>query len=185
MLQRVWSFLKSPDGTLWRHISTETKAKIVLHLLAWGLIIGMTLGFLSGAITEMLGIDLGNHASEKIIKEASALPIIFLTVIMAPVLEELIFRGPLTWFRDKSYFNYVVYLSILLFGALHLFNFEHSEYLYILSPILVAPQMVLGVFLGYVRIRLGLLWAILLHAAFNAVLVVPVILIKIFNLPLE
>lgn len=181
MLQKVWDFIKSPDGVLWRHIPVHTKLKIVLHLLAWGIFLGVSLGLSIGLITEILGVDLGVHATEKYLRDYPVLSLILLAVIVAPVLEELVFRGPLTWFRNKSYFKHIYYTSIILFAAVHLYNFELSKEVYALSPILVAPQMVLGAFLGYVRIRLGLFWAILLHATYNAVLVLPVAMIKLFN----
>ncbi|MDX1362927.1 CPBP family intramembrane glutamic endopeptidase [Arenibacter latericius] len=184
MLKRVWSFLKSPDGVQWRHISTGTKLNVVYQLLILGLVLGFSLNVFSVLITEILGIDLGAHASEMLF-EMSTLSVVLLTVVIAPVFEELLFRGPLIWFKNKSYFKYVFYLSIVLFGSVHLLNFEASLGLYTLSFIIVAPQMILGVFLGYIRIRMGLSWAILLHAAHNGVLTLLLIITKLFNLPLE
>ncbi|MCM4166196.1 hypothetical protein KCTC52924_03119 [Arenibacter antarcticus] len=181
MLQKVWDFTKSPDGMLWRHISTETKLKTILHLLSWGLFLGLSIGLFIGWITDLLEIDLGTHATEKYLKNYSILWFIFLAVILAPVLEELVFRGPLSWFRNKSYFKYIFYASIILFAGVHLSNFRLPKETYALAPILVAPQMVLGAFLGYARIRLGLFWAIILHASYNAVLILPIAMINLFN----
>ena len=50
----------------------------------------------------------------------------------------------------------IFWLTVLMFGSLA-----------ILLP-LVLPQFILGMLLGYVRVRIGLWSAILLHAAHNA-----------------
>jgi hypothetical protein len=55
----------------------------------------------------------------------------------------------------------------------------------LLSPLLVAPQLTVGVFLGFIRVRFGLNWAIALHAFYNLILVGPAILLKALNPPLE
>ncbi|GGW25904.1 CPBP family intramembrane glutamic endopeptidase [Arenibacter certesii] len=184
MLIRVWSFVKSPDGAQWRHISTGTKLNVMFQLLILGLVLGISTGIFLGLITEISGVDLGTHASEKWL-EKSTFSVIFFVAVLAPVLEEILFRGPLTWFKDKTYFKYVYYTSIVLFGGVHLSNFELSNELYALSLIVVAPQIILGAILGYIRIRMGLKWAIFLHASHNGVLLVPLVIMKLLNFPLE
>jgi len=91
-------------------------------------------------------------------------------VVLAPVLEEMIFRGPLGFFKTSPYFPFAFYCSFVLFGLIHLGNFEITPAVLLLSPLLVAPQTIMGVFLGYIRVRLGLSWAILLHASHNGIL---------------
>jgi hypothetical protein len=105
-------------------------------------------------------------------------------IILAPVLEELIFRGPLIFFRNSRFFPYIFYGITLLFGFYHITNFELSRQVLLLSPLLVAPQLCVGVFLGYIRVRFGLLWAMLLHALYNFALLGPVLLLKYLNIPL-
>lgn len=185
MLKRVWRFIKSPDGIQWRHASLDLKLKVLLHLLVLGLVLGMSMSLIIGWLTEILKIDLGPHASQHFFEKSSALTLLFFAVIMAPVLEELVFRGPLSWFREKTYFKYTYYASIILFGYVHLLNFDLFKEILILSPILVGPQLILGSFLGYVRVKMGLGWAIILHASHNAVLLVPILMMKLANLPLE
>ena len=45
-------------------------------------------------------------------------------VIAAPLLEELLFRAPITLFQNKKYFKIVFYTFALVFGFIHLSNFE-------------------------------------------------------------
>ena len=62
------------------------------------------------------------------------------------------------------------YLISIAFGLIHILNFEPSLNIYLLAPILVAPQIVIGINLGYLRIRFGLIWSILFHAFHNGIL---------------
>ena len=56
------------------------------------------------------------------------------------------------------------------FGLMHITNFEPSLNIYLLAPILVAPQILIGINLGYLRVRFGLIWSILFHAFYNGIL---------------
>ncbi|EAQ28252.1 hypothetical protein NAP1_11673 [Erythrobacter sp. NAP1] len=73
-------------------------------------------------------------------------------------------RPPFGWFAFA--FPVFFWLSTVAFALVHLWNFEEGS-LAILLP-LVLPQFILGMLLGYVRVRIGLWSAILLHAAHNA-----------------
>jgi len=70
---------------------------------------------------------------------------------------------------DKFY-DWVFYLMTMAFGLMHIMNFEPSLNIYLLAPILVAPQILIGINLGYLRVRFGLIWSILFHAFYNGVL---------------
>ncbi|MGB7420097.1 MAG: CPBP family glutamic-type intramembrane protease [Erythrobacter sp.] len=59
------------------------------------------------------------------------------------------------------------WLSTLGFALIHIANFGDAPLLAVLP--LVVPQFVIGALLGYVRVRIGLWAAILLHAAHNAI----------------
>lgn len=93
---------------------------------------------------------------------------IVLAVIIAPVLEELVFRYPLKFVKPK-YVKIGVYFSSIAFGLIHSINYENSQPLfYALLPIIVSPQALGGLFLAYLRLREGLLWSMFAHALFNA-----------------
>lgn len=68
------------------------------------------------------------------------------------------------WFAAR--FAVIVWGSAILFGLIHLGNFQAPE-----NPVglvVVAPQVLGGVILAYVRTRLGLATAIAYHAGYNA-----------------
>ena len=60
------------------------------------------------------------------------------------------------------------YFLTIAFGLVHLSNFVITNNVIYFAPILVAPQIVLGGYLGFIRVKFGLLYSILLHAAYNA-----------------
>lgn len=97
------------------------------------------------------------------------------TVIVgiAPIVEELIFRYPLKFARN-GVLKLAVYVSSLVFGLYHLFNYSNQEVLfYALAPIIVGSQLFGGFLLAYLRVKHGLRWSILAHAVFNALIVIP------------
>ncbi len=121
--------------------------------------------------------------------------IFLLAVVIAPLIEELVFRLPLKyernyfaqildtyfndWIKDRwgCIFKYFLYFMVLAFGLIHLSNFNNNESIfYILGPIIVGSQLVGGLLISYVRIKLGFLWGVLQHSLFNFVGVVFVML---------
>lgn len=70
------------------------------------------------------------------------------------------------WLRNRVA---VFWLIVLLFGLIHLDNYDLGMIPWYLYLPTVLPQLIGGVFLGIVRIRFGFLWAILLHASYNLV----------------
>lgn len=77
-------------------------------------------------------------------------------------------RPPMRWFA--ALFPGFFWFSTLAFALVHLANFDALDgwgSLGILLP-LVLPQLILGGLLGYIRVRIGLWAAMLLHAVHNA-----------------
>lgn len=115
--------------------------------------------------------------------------------IVAPLLEETIFRLPLRFKRNyfvrllnkisggtnikflwDKFYGIVFYLSAFIFGAIHAFNFdEEPDFIfYLLIPLLTISQICTGIILGYVRLKLSFLHGVLFHAIFNfTVIMVP------------
>ncbi|MBU2905693.1 CPBP family intramembrane metalloprotease [Arenibacter algicola] len=184
MLAKVWEFTKAPVYKRLDHVPNPLKIKIVLALLQWGIIMGVTVGIFNQWLIGLLKIDLGEHAIDKFLENYSIVPLFFMAVIFAPAVEEILFRGPLICFKNKKYFKFILYASVLLFAAVHMTNFEMSREVYYIAPLLVAPQLILGVFLGYIRVKLGLGWSICLHAMYNGVLITPILLYNFLNFPL-
>lgn len=72
-------------------------------------------------------------------------------------------KPPMRWFA--AIFPLFYWLSVLSFALVHLANFEEGGAILLA---LVLPQFVLGTLLGYVRVRIGLWAAMVLHGAHNA-----------------
>jgi membrane protease YdiL (CAAX protease family) len=73
--------------------------------------------------------------------------------------------------RWQRSFRWLFYGSALLFGLTHLGNYSFSEaglVTIVAAPLLILPQALGGVVLGYNRVRLGIPWAMAQHAAYNA-----------------
>ncbi len=76
----------------------------------------------------------------------------------------------------KYKFHYLFYFVTILFALVHIQNFTYSKSLLILIPLLVLPQLFTGIFLGYLRVKLGFIWSMLLHFSHNAIFMIPLIL---------
>lgn len=79
-------------------------------------------------------------------------------------------RRPLPWSwrrRQVDFFPWTFHLASLAFSAVHLYNFNLGQTPLWLLPLLVLPQWVTGMVLGWLRVRAGIGAAILLHAIFN------------------
>lgn len=64
-------------------------------------------------------------------------------------------------------FPYIFYTTAILFAFAHILNYNLPAEKWFLSPILVLPQFLLGLVLGFVRIKYGLWASILVHAMNN------------------
>tara|TARA_R110002051_G_scaffold236232_2_gene297472 strand:- start:4912 stop:5466 length:555 start_codon:yes stop_codon:yes gene_type:complete len=179
MINTIWDFIKRPIYLPYSEITPQEKKSIFLKLLILNIAFSFGLGMLTGLITTLLKVDLGDHGLDEIFKKHNVYFVFLLAVIIAPIIEELVFRGPLFFLKKSKFFKYAFYASALLFGAVHLTNFESYANFLWLTPILVAPQTVAGVFLGFARVKLGLGWSILLHACHNGILLSPLLLFKL------
>jgi membrane protease YdiL (CAAX protease family) len=76
-----------------------------------------------------------------------------------------------------SYIGWIFYGSTVLFGALHIFNFDAKTYF--VAPLVVMPQMTAGLFLAFIRLRYGFWWSVLAHGFHNFCLLFPLILLTL------
>ena len=75
-------------------------------------------------------------------------------------------------FWRLKYF-YVFYTTVAIFGLLHITNFNVRTITILLIPILIMPQLILGLFCGYIRLRLGFFWGCLFHISHNFIYLLP------------
>ncbi|ABW25758.1 hypothetical protein AM1_0712 [Acaryochloris marina MBIC11017] len=68
----------------------------------------------------------------------------------------------------------------LAFGLIHVSNFTSlGVQALLLAPLLVLPQIVIGVFLGFIRLQYGFWWAVLTHGFHNACAITPLLLVRL------
>ncbi|OWT58374.1 CPBP family intramembrane glutamic endopeptidase [Candidimonas nitroreducens] len=80
-------------------------------------------------------------------------------------------REPMSWrnrLRYRRGFPWVFHLAMLAFAAVHLHNFSMPHTPYWLMPLLVLPQWMTGLVLGWIRTRRGIGASMLLHGLFNS-----------------
>ena len=195
----LWYFIKKPVEL--KQVRIPIKVKIGTCLALFIIQIPPLLGLsaLLGGL-EILGLwEDDMHRLQKIFKEMKPDLIFFFAVIIAPFLEEIMFRLVLK-FRSNflilwplqllillqvsnkinllktirnfwnKFYVWIFYLITIAFGLIHILNFKPSINIYLLAPVLVAPQILIGISLGYLRIRFGLIWSILFHAFYNGIL---------------
>lgn len=68
---------------------------------------------------------------------------------------------------SKKAYPFVFYFSAIIFGSLHLYNFEGLSFRDPAFVIFISSQTFGGLTLGYLRIKFGLRYSMLSHAAFN------------------
>ena len=195
----LWRFIKKPVELSEDKASLQLKIGTCGALFLIQIPPLLVLMALVGGL-EQLGLwDEDMHSLQKIFQEMEPVLIFFFAVIVAPLFEEVMFRLILR-FRSNflilwsihigvalhlgqkrsllktarkvwdKFYGRVFYLMTMAFGLMHIMNFEPSLNIYLLAPILVAPQILIGINLGYLRVRFGLIWSILFHAFYNGVL---------------
>lgn len=167
-LSELFAYLKNPIAEADENTNLHYRFKKFLHLLMICILTGALLTPLFVAIESLGWVDMKQHAMEKIMETYPKYVIFILAVVIAPVFEELFFRAPLTLFKNLTNFKWVFYIFAALFGLVHISNYEITTNVLLLTPILIAPQTILGGYLGFVRVRFGLQWSMLLHAFYNA-----------------
>ncbi|MEN8789615.1 MAG: CPBP family intramembrane glutamic endopeptidase [Flavobacteriaceae bacterium] len=178
-------FIKKPEYQQIEGWDLKTRISLLVKLLALSLLLSFTIAIILSALENITDLDLGEHAINLLFEEYSPVFILLVVAVLAPIIEELIFRGPLYLFRNNRYFGIIFYLITLIFGFYHITNFEINPTVIYLAPLLVSPQLFIGLILGYVRVKLGLIWAMLLHSIYNIVLVGPIVLAHILEIPIQ
>lgn len=181
MFQDIIQFIKNPIYKEDMNSDIKYKFNVLILVLTLAIALSIALGIVISLLQRALDLDFGKHAMELLFDQYSVSFIFGAAILIAPLLEELIFRGPLVFFKNSKFFPHIFYGTTLLFAFYHILNFEITSTIVLFSPVLVAPQLAVGLLLGFIRVRLGLSWAILLHAAYNFILVGPLLLLKELN----
>ena len=185
MLEELIAFAKKPIYEQDVNSNASDKLRLFTKLLVLALGSSILLLIIASVIQYIFNIEVGKHAIDDLFDNNSEIKIFVLVVILAPFLEELIFRGPLLFFKNSEYFPIVLYIFTIAFGLVHISNFELTTQVLLLSPLLVAPQISVGFILGYIRVKFGLIWSMALHACYNMALIIPLLLVKLLDIPIE
>lgn len=185
-LSSVWqdlvTFVKNPRLDPLPTTFLEQPQKIFPYLLALDFILMIPVMGIVGAT----GVEDTDHEITKMLDNPMMLALF--AVVLAPILEELMFRFPIgNWWKVPASFfgeNQVIewpivtwcqrnfkmlfWVFTIVFAAVHFTNFAGTVPLYF-APILVLPQFVLGVMLGYIRVGWGTRYSMLFHAIHNGI----------------
>ena len=168
LIRHFIRFLRDPNHPDYKTLSANRKlTDVELYYLVFSVFICLSIG----SVVEFLKEFSFLNTLKVIERENKLFHLILGAIILAPVLEEGIFRLFLGSFRNKPYFKFFFYISALLFGWIHIFNFEFTSSHYVFIPIIALPQTMLGLILGCIRINYGFWYGVLLHFLYNAVLV--------------
>jgi len=194
----LFAFLRNPKDLNEFHKSAKAKLKFVFYLFLFGLLINLCISALISAFESFNVFDSGPHLLENYL-EYSYLKLIFLTALFIPTVEELIFRLPLRYktnyaFRFIFYiisifssinadrilelqkrswthiYKYFFYFLSFVFAFIHFFNFENYKSIIFFIPLLILPQFVSGLIIGFIRVKYGFIYGILYHSFHNFIL---------------
>ena len=171
-------YLKNPILQVDENTSLKHRFKIFLQILAICILTAIIITPIFGIIEELQWVNMENHKVEMLFKDMGKLNVLLLGAILIPIIEEAIFRGPITSFKNPKYFKIAFYFFALLFGFIHITNFEITTNVLLLSPLLVLPQILLGGYFGYIRVRFGIQWSMLLHGTYNCFFILISFIIK-------
>jgi membrane protease YdiL (CAAX protease family) len=70
-----------------------------------------------------------------------------------------------------THFRWIYYGFAFLFGIMHISNLSSpSLWIYFLSPLIILPQFISGLVMGYIRLQFGFFWGFAFHAIWNTAL---------------
>jgi len=168
--QNLIIYLKNPVLEKDPNTNLKYRFNIFFQILIISILTGIAISPIFALFEKMKWVNMENHKVEAMFQNMGILQIILLGAILIPIVEEAIFRGPIIAFRKPKSFKLAFYALALLFGFIHISNFEITTNVLLLSPLLVLPQILLGIYFGYIRVRFGLKWSMLLHGCYNGTL---------------
>lgn len=191
LVKNIYSWIVNPDES---SLDIDFRSKMIL--LGQMLLLNLLFTIPVIALTEIIHYNI--IRLDELLIDDNIILLLILVIFIGPIIEELIFRFPLRYKRNylsriidafindwifnnwKYIFKYFLYVMIVLFGLIHLTNYNNTEPIFfLLSPIIVGSQLLGGLVLSYCRIKLGLTWAILQHSLFN--LIVTILAFLIFH----
>ena len=78
----------------------------------------------------------------------------------------------------NKYFPHLFYTVAVYFAFVHFFNFETTGNQWLFTPIMVFPQFLMSLFVGYTRLKYGFLSAVVIHMVNN---LLPLMVLQFAN----
>ncbi|WP_413534128.1 CPBP family intramembrane glutamic endopeptidase [Empedobacter brevis] len=193
-LQQLIAFYKNPTDERIKDYSIKKNIVYIIYTFLLDFILCLPILLLM-YVLELL--NLSPKIIEKLDYRTETLPfIIIFSIFFVPILEEIIFRFPLrrnslfakfiTEKQWKNIFRYLVYSIPLLFGFVHLTNYnQYNLQLILLSPILIGSQTIGGYLYTFMRVRFNLISTIVCHIFWNFVPITMGIAYSNFSKPYE
>lgn len=160
-------YIKNPILEKDTNQSLKYRFQIFTKIFIFCAIIAIATTPLFSLFEELKSISLEDHKVEELFKNLPFFTVILIGGVVVPILEELIFRAPIILFKKPKSFKITFYTLSIIFGLIHITNFEFTNTILILAPLLVLPQLFTGFCLAFLRVRFGLRWSILLHCVYN------------------
>ena len=92
----------------------------------------------------------------------------FTNISLALTFSFLLFIFGINKYFTTIKYKYLFWFSCSSFALMHLLNFTPlSTYQFIFFSLLILPQFIYGIVMGYLRVKQGLIWSILLHILIN------------------
>lgn len=185
LLRDLLIFIKKPNDQQ-IEIPFREKVKILSTLL----IIEIIFTFLI-IRPLIIGIDklVKLKSDTEIYLEFTLIETIIVLVIIVPLIEEILFRYILRYKRItktimqeekwKRLFPYLVYISTIGFGFIHISNYQNNDLdFYLFSFFLILSQLLGGFIIAFIRIRINFKWGVYYHMAWNFIfaIVFPLIM---------
>lgn len=158
-------FLIGPSNFTFNYLhSSKERALYLLKYSIW--IILVVPPFLWGLVELMMAKDIIPYVKENTMQ--NGLTSIISAIVVAPLLEEFLFRWPLRFYDRMTHFRWILYSVSIFFAVVHLVNYEYDNSLKYLFWLHTSPQLFLGLYASYIRLKLGIWYAVLVHLLNNA-----------------
>ncbi|PQJ78115.1 CPBP family intramembrane glutamic endopeptidase [Polaribacter porphyrae] len=162
------NYIKNPVLESDKNKSLNYRFRVFFKIFIFCIIVGILTTPIFIFIEEMNWVNMDNHKVEAMFKDMALYKIILLGGFFVPLIEELLFRAPITLFKKPKVFKIAFYVFTIIFGLIHITNFDITTNVLLLTPLLVIPQLFVGLSLGFLRVRFGFWWAVLLHCIYNS-----------------
>ena len=192
-------FLKNPADQPDAIQTAQQKTKRLFSLLALDIIAAAIILVIVAGIEKLGLLSMEEHKVVMMFEDVPIWLLALMTVAIIPLLEELIFRLPLRFKYNyfirsiillssiagkenkikvetrlnnfwAACFRWIFFIIATIFGLIHLLNYEFSMAVLLFAPILIAPQFIAGLGMGYLRVKYSFILGLFFHSISNAIL---------------